>query len=71
MHDRLARYFAEELGLSLSPPPVALPNVTISLMWHASYDKDPAHEWLRQTIVRVAAQAEAKGETAITVRKRR
>lgn len=71
MHDRLARYFAEELGLSLSPPPVELPKVTISLMWHASYDKDPAHEWLRQTIVRVSAQSEAKGETAITARTRR
>lgn len=68
MHDKLARYFAEELGLSLSPAPVELPGVTISLLWHASYDKDPAHEWLRQTIVRMAAQAEAKGETAITVR---
>lgn len=68
MHDKLARYFAEELGLSLSPAPVALPEVTISLLWHASYDKDPAHVWLRETITRVAAQAKAKGETAVSVR---
>lgn len=68
MHDKLARYFAEELGLSLSPAPVALPEVTISLLWHASYDKDPAHVWLRETVMRVAAQAKAKGETAVSVR---
>jgi LysR family transcriptional activator of mexEF-oprN operon len=62
MHGRLARYFADELSLSLSPPPVDLPELTVSLLWHASYDKDPAHTWLRETITRVAAQAE--GETA-------
>jgi hypothetical protein len=42
MHARLARVLANELGLSLSPPP-----------WHASYDHDPAHAWLRQTVVRL------------------
>ena len=67
MHGRLARYFADELGLSLSPAPVELPQLTVSLLWHASYDKDPAHAWLRETITRVAAQAE--GETAIGVHK--
>jgi LysR family transcriptional regulator, mexEF-oprN operon transcriptional activator len=60
MHGRLARYFADELGLSLSPAPVELPQLTVSLLWHASYDKDPAHTWLRETITRVAAQAEGK-----------
>jgi DNA-binding transcriptional LysR family regulator len=47
MHARLARFFAAELGLSLSPPPVDLPEVSISLLWHASYDHDPGHRWLR------------------------
>ena len=51
MHGRLARYFADELGLSLSPPPVDLPELKVSLLWHASYDKDPAHTWLRETII--------------------
>ncbi len=69
MHARLARYFADELGLSLSPPPVELPQLTTSLLWHASYDKDPAHIWLRETIVRVAA--EAGGKAAIKTRKAR
>ena len=57
MHSRLARFFAAELGLSLSPPPVDLPEVSISLLWHASYDRDPAHAWLRQTVMRLAQEA--------------
>jgi DNA-binding transcriptional LysR family regulator len=55
MHARLARMFAAELGLSLSPPPVELREVTVSLLWHASYDADPAHAWLRQLVVQLAA----------------
>ena len=56
MHAKLARFFAATLGLSLSPAPVELPDVSISLLWHASYDHDPAHLWLRRTIELVAAQ---------------
>ena len=56
MHARLARFFAAALGLSLSPAPVKLPELSVSLVWHASYDHDPAHMWLRRTIMRVAAE---------------
>ena len=56
MHGRLARYFAGALGLSLSPAPVELPEAPASLVWHASYDSDPAHMWLRQTVARVATE---------------
>ncbi|MGI3776992.1 MAG: LysR family transcriptional regulator [Janthinobacterium lividum] len=59
MHARLARLFAWQLGLSLSPAPVALPEVALSLLWHASYEADPGHRWLRQTLVDVAGQEEA------------
>ena len=58
MHAKLARYFAAALGLSLSPAPVELPGVSLSLVWHASYDQDPAHVWLRRTILHVAAEME-------------
>jgi LysR family transcriptional activator of mexEF-oprN operon len=54
MHAQLARLFATALGLSLSPPPVVLPDIAISLLWHASYDQDPAHAWLRQVVARLA-----------------
>lgn len=56
MHARLARYFAGELNLTLSPPPIELPVLTTSLLWHASYDSDPGHAWLRKTIVEVGGQ---------------
>jgi len=56
MQARLARLFAAELGLSLSPPPVELSELTISLLWHASYDHDPAHTWLRELVTQVAAK---------------
>jgi DNA-binding transcriptional LysR family regulator len=56
MPSELARFFAEALGLDISPPPVDLPAVRISLLWHASYDRDPAHLWLRQTVTRLAVK---------------
>jgi DNA-binding transcriptional LysR family regulator len=59
MPGRLARFFAEELGLSLSPPPVALREIAVSMLWHASYDRDPAHAWLREAIRRVAQEVAA------------
>ncbi|MEH2513397.1 DNA-binding transcriptional LysR family regulator [Nitrobacteraceae bacterium AZCC 1564] len=56
MHARLARLFATELGLSLSPPPVELQEVAVSLLWHSSYDHDLANAWLRQIIVQHVAE---------------
>ena len=53
MHARLATFFAGALGLSVSPAPVDLEDVAISMLWHASYDDDPAHRWLRATILRL------------------
>lgn len=50
-----ARIFAERFGLAASPVPVALPGVDVSMLWHASYDHDPAHRWLRGTVARLAA----------------
>ena len=50
MPSRLARYFAETFGLVTSPVPIDLPSFTISLLWHASFNQDPGHLWLRQTV---------------------
>jgi DNA-binding transcriptional LysR family regulator len=55
MQARLARRFAAEFGLSLSPLPVELGEITISLLWHTSYDHDPAHIWLRELVTELAA----------------
>ena len=54
MPSRLARYFSEAFGLATSPVPIELPSFTISLLWHASFDHDPGHSWLRQTVASVA-----------------
>lgn len=60
MPSRLARFFAAALGLSLSPAPVELPELSVSLLWHASYDVDPAHVWLRRTLSGIMSQAAAE-----------
>ncbi|MCJ2127963.1 LysR family transcriptional regulator [Methylobacterium sp. E-045] len=57
MQERLATLFAGTLGLTVSPAPVALDEVAISMLWHASYDDDPAHRWLRQTLLTLADDA--------------
>jgi DNA-binding transcriptional LysR family regulator len=51
---KLARYFAATFHLSASPLPIELEGFTISLLWHASHDHDPAHSWLRDTLMLVA-----------------
>ena len=56
MPSRLARYFADAFGLATSPAPIELPTFTISLLWHASFDQDPGHVWLRQTVATLATE---------------
>lgn len=58
MHARLAHVFASALGLTVSPVPVPLAEVAVSMVWHASYDDDPAHRWLRQVLIRLAGETQ-------------
>ncbi|MCE4226608.1 LysR family transcriptional regulator [Methylobacterium sp. C25] len=51
MVDKLAVTFAEQLGLGTSPVPLELNESSISMLWHSSYDHDPAHRWLREVMV--------------------
>jgi LysR family transcriptional regulator, mexEF-oprN operon transcriptional activator len=51
MRSRLARFFSSALDLTVSPVPVKLPVTDMSLLWHSSHDRDPDHQWLRQTII--------------------
>jgi DNA-binding transcriptional LysR family regulator len=53
---RPARLFAERFGLATSPVPLVLPELEISMLWHASYDHDPAHRWLRGTVAPLLAE---------------
>ena len=56
MHARLATSFAGSLGLSVSPVPVPLDEVAVSMLWHTSYDRDPAHRWLRNLLVQLSGE---------------
>ena len=44
-------------GLASCPPPVACPAVLMYLIWHARYQQDPAHRWLRAQLEAVVAPA--------------
>ncbi|TNC14374.1 LysR family transcriptional regulator [Methylobacterium terricola] len=59
MQARLAHLFAATLGLTVSPAPVDLDEVAVAMLWHASYDDDPAHRWLRDLLRRLADEGPA------------
>lgn len=46
-------------GLASAPVPVACPSMPMYLIWHARYQQDAAHRWLREQIVAVAAAVES------------
>jgi LysR family transcriptional activator of mexEF-oprN operon len=50
IHAGLARHFALMLDLETSLPPLSLPSVPISLLWHNSNDDDAAHRWMRSLV---------------------
>jgi DNA-binding transcriptional LysR family regulator len=52
---RLALALAEPAGLALIPPPYASPPVEIGLTYLRDRMQDPAMAWMRDLIVRVAA----------------
>jgi DNA-binding transcriptional LysR family regulator len=41
--------------------PVAMPEVTVSLLWHPRLDADPAHRWLRGCVRDVCASPDPRG----------
>jgi DNA-binding transcriptional LysR family regulator len=42
-------------GMHCFPLPVALPEITVSLLWHPRLDADPAHRWLRGCVRDICA----------------
>ncbi len=42
-------------GLQAFDLPVAVPGITVALMWHPRLDADPAHRWLRACVRQVCA----------------
>lgn len=39
--------------------PVSTPEIVISAMWHPRMDADPAHRWLRETVVAICGREDA------------
>ena len=54
-------------GMHSFPLPVAIPDVTISMLWHPRLDADPAHRWLRGIVRDVCA--EALGRRSVQLRR--
>lgn len=53
--ERLANTFVGFLDLHVTTPPLPLESYTLYQAWHRRHDADPAHRWLRETIVEVAS----------------
>jgi DNA-binding transcriptional LysR family regulator len=51
---RLARGFTGQLPIRSHPLPLRLPEQSIALYWHERTHRDPAHEWFRDVIGRIA-----------------
>jgi DNA-binding transcriptional LysR family regulator len=55
----IAANWAPLFGLKVSPLPFEVPAFDISMVWHASFDRDAAHSWLRAQIL--AAASDTRG----------
>jgi DNA-binding transcriptional LysR family regulator len=50
-------------GMHSFPLPVAVPEITISLLWHPRLDADPAHRWLRGCVREACAERRTDSST--------
>ena len=39
-------------ALQVVEPPVEVPGYEMSMLWHERVHRDPAHQWLRETVAR-------------------
>ncbi|GAA4326721.1 LysR family transcriptional regulator [Pigmentiphaga soli] len=54
VQSRIARRFADSLPIRIFPPPFALPELKLSMLWLARTHRDPAQQWLRELIADVS-----------------
>lgn len=54
--ERMARLFARTLPLRILEPPLELPAVRLSMVWHDRHEADAAHRWLRERLVEAAGR---------------
>lgn len=51
LHRRHAEHFAKYLPLRMIEPPFEMPHLEETMCWPRYVDQDPAHSWLRQTLL--------------------
>lgn len=52
---QLANHVADRVGLTCHPPPVAVPDVKICMVWHRRSTNSPTHRWIREQIATLMA----------------
>jgi len=57
--ERFAQRCEVPFGLVSSPHPARIPDIAISLFWHAKFNRDPANLWMRQLFVELFADSES------------
>jgi hypothetical protein len=50
--ERIAREWARSRALRILPMPIAVPDLSLTLVWHESRQRDPAQVWLRALVTR-------------------
>ena len=53
--ERLARAARQMYALRVLQLPIAVPRFNVTMVWHESHQRDPAHRWLRDLMTEVAA----------------
>lgn len=68
----LARVASAEQGVVALPPPLALPEHSVQMMWHERVSNDPGHRWLRGLVSDAArgAQTGVAGPSGGAARRR-
>ncbi|MEU0648373.1 LysR family transcriptional regulator [Streptomyces umbrinus] len=54
LHERLGRYFADQVGIRLLDPPFPLRPMREAMFWSPGAEADPGHQWLRARVLRAA-----------------
>ena len=55
--ERFAEKCQIPFQLTISPLPFSLPEISINLLWHSKFNRDPANMWLRQLMVHLFANS--------------
>jgi DNA-binding transcriptional LysR family regulator len=65
-----ARELASATGVRSYEIPAALPPLPISAGWHARYDADPEHRWLRSQVQDIASELAGTAASSARVQSR-